>query len=81
MLNTINGFDLLLIITIVILAFKVHNLNKECNSYVHELVDTCRELNQLHLSISTPKPDPYDKLCNYCTEVDPWLSKCECDDF
>lgn len=77
MLSTINGFDLVLIITIVILAFKVYNLNKECNSYVNELIDTCRELNQLHLSISTPKADTYGCICNYCVGSDPWLSECQ----
>jgi hypothetical protein len=77
MLSTINGFDLVLIITIVILAFKVYNLNKECNSYVHELVDTCRELNQLHLSISKPKTDLYGCICNYCVGSDPTLNECQ----
>jgi hypothetical protein len=48
MLNTINGFDLLLIITIVILAFKVYNLNRECESYVGQIMELAQELNEIH---------------------------------
>jgi hypothetical protein len=37
MLNTINGFDLILIIIIVIAGFKIYNLTKECESYVAQI--------------------------------------------
>jgi len=39
MLSTINGFDLLLIIIIVIAGFKIYNLNRECESYVGQIID------------------------------------------
>jgi hypothetical protein len=38
MLSTINGFDLLLIITIVVMGFKIYNLNRECESYVEQVL-------------------------------------------
>lgn len=38
MFNTINGFDLLLIITIVVMGFKIYNLNRECESYVSQVI-------------------------------------------
>lgn len=77
MLQTINGFDLLLVIIIVIAGFKIYNLNKECESYVHEMIDVCRELNELHNKNSMPKPDTYGCICNYCTDSDPWLNECQ----
>ena len=44
MLNTINGFDLLLIITIVVMGFKIYNLNRECESYVGQILRLSWEL-------------------------------------
>jgi hypothetical protein len=38
MLSTINGFDLLLIITIVVMGFRIYNLNRECESYVGQIL-------------------------------------------
>jgi hypothetical protein len=38
MLSTINGFDLLLVIIITLLGFRVYNLNRECESYVEQIL-------------------------------------------
>ena len=46
MLNTINGFDLLLIIIIVISGFKIYNLNRECENYVRQIMQVSWELQQ-----------------------------------
>lgn len=47
MLSTINGFDLLLVIVIVLLVFKVMRLNDECNSYVRQIVEVSQDNYQL----------------------------------
>ena len=44
MLSTINGFDLLLIIIIVISGFKIYNLNRECESYVRQILEMSWEM-------------------------------------
>jgi hypothetical protein len=46
MLETINGFDLLLVIIIVIAGFKIYNLNRECESYVGQIMQVSWELQQ-----------------------------------
>ena len=46
MLNTINGFDLLLVIIIVIAGFKIYNLTKECESYVGQIMQISWELQE-----------------------------------
>ena len=38
MLSTINGFDLLLILIITALAYRVYNLNRECEDYVGQMI-------------------------------------------
>lgn len=47
MLQTINGFDLLLVIVIVLLIFKVMRLNDECNSYVRQIVEMSWDLQKV----------------------------------
>lgn len=47
MLSTINGFDLLLVIVIVLLIFKVMRLNDECNSYVRQIVEMSWDLEKV----------------------------------
>jgi cell division protein FtsL len=42
-LETINGFDLLLVIVIVALVFKAINLNDECNSYVQQIIEVSQD--------------------------------------
>jgi hypothetical protein len=46
MLNTINGFDLLLVIIIVIAGFKIYNLTRECESYVAQILQVSWELQE-----------------------------------
>jgi cell division protein FtsL len=46
MLSTINGFDLVLIVTIVILAIRTYNLNRECEDYVRQILEISWELQQ-----------------------------------
>lgn len=46
MLSTINGFDLLLIIIITLLGFKVYNLNRECEDYVRQILQVSWELQE-----------------------------------
>jgi hypothetical protein len=75
MLSTINGFDLLLIIIITILGFKVYNLTRECESYVQQILKLSWEL-QEEIAVNLPK-DLYGCVCNYCTDSDPWLSECQ----
>jgi len=88
MLSTINGFDLLLTITIVVLAFKVYNLNRECESYVGQIIevsqDNYRLSEQIHdLKYPAPKP-AFDKgiyadVCNYCLGISGFECTCEPD--
>ena len=50
MLNTINGFDFLLVLVIAGMYLKIYNLNQECESYVEQIIDIARdnyELSQL----------------------------------
>ena len=47
MLSTINGFDLLLVIVIVLLIFKIMRLNDECNSYVRQIVEMSWDLQKV----------------------------------
>ena len=47
MLQTINGFDLLLVIVIVLLIFKIMRLNDECNSYVRQIVEMSWDLQKV----------------------------------
>lgn len=44
MLNTINGFDLLLVMVIVGLVWRVVRLNRECEDYVRQIIETTWEL-------------------------------------
>jgi hypothetical protein len=44
MLNTINGFDLLLLLVIVGLVWRVLRLNDECNDYVEQILKVSWEL-------------------------------------
>jgi hypothetical protein len=46
MLSTINGIDLILTIIITLLGFRVYNLNRECESYVGQIMQVSWELQQ-----------------------------------
>jgi hypothetical protein len=81
MLSTINGFDLLLIIIITVLGFKVYNLTRECESYVGQIIEVSQDnyklSEQVHdLKYPAPKPDTYGCICSYCTGSDEWATKC-----
>ena len=83
MLNTINGFDLLLVIIIVIAGFKIYNLNRECESYVSQIIevsqDNYRLSEQVHdLKYPAPPLDKgiYDEFCNYCLEINGFECTC-----
>jgi hypothetical protein len=75
MLETINGFDLLLVLVIVALVYKVFSLNRECESYVGQILKMSWEL-QEEIAVNLPK-DTYGCICNYCTDSDPWLTECQ----
>ena len=85
MLNTINGFDLLLIIIITLLGFKVYNLTKECESYVEQIItmqwkDQANRWGKHSEAQVEAALETYPHtgcVCNYCTDSDPWLTKCE----
>ena len=44
MLNTINGFDLLLVLVIVGLLYRTFRLNRECEDYVRQIVEMSWEM-------------------------------------
>ena len=75
MLETINGFDLLLILIIFGLIYQVMKLDKECESYVRQILQISWEL-QEEIAVNLPK-DTYGCICNYCVGSDPWLSECQ----
>lgn len=63
MLETINGFDLLLVLIIVGLVFKAMRLNDECNSYVQQIVEVSQDnykltqqVRQLNLDVERWEP-------------------------
>ena len=47
MLQTINGFDLLLVLVIIGLAYRAFNLNRECESYVRQIVEMSWDLQKV----------------------------------
>jgi hypothetical protein len=65
MLETINGFDLLLVLVIVALVYKVFSLNRECESYVGQIMQVSWEL-QHELQAHRNTFDTHHK------EWDPW---------
>jgi hypothetical protein len=82
MLNTINGFDLLLVIIITGLIIWNRNLNRECQSYVDQIIevsqDNYRLSEQIHdLKYPTAERERYGCICSYCTGSDEWATKCE----
>lgn len=92
MLETINGFDLLLVIVIVGLVFKVFNLNDECNSYVRQIIEVSQDNHFLKLDIQTlsaeidslnsaqpnlVSPDVASE-CMYCLGIEEMVTGNEC---
>jgi hypothetical protein len=43
-LQTINGFDLLLVLVIIGLAYRAFNLNRECEDYVRQILEMSWDL-------------------------------------
>jgi cell division protein FtsL len=43
MLQTINGFDLLLVLIIIALGYRAFNLNRECEDYVRQIVEISQD--------------------------------------
>ena len=62
MLNTINGFDLLLVIIIVIAGFKIYNLTRECESYVEQILRLSWDL-QAEIQASKHMHSQNNKYC------------------
>jgi hypothetical protein len=80
MLSTINGFDLLLITTIVVMGFKIYNLNRECESYVGQILKI--GWHTTSTKVQPPKRNEADH-CNFCLGVPPQelYSECTCPPF
>ena len=87
MLNTINGFDLLLIIIIVIAGFKIYNLNRECESYVGQIMNVSWELQDwkrssqlLSKELREANETLYPALpeCLYCLGIEEFITGEEC---
>ena len=78
MLSTINGFDLLLVIVIVLLVFKVMRLNDECNDYVEQILRLSWNLqaeirdNVMWEARSNPSE------CVYCIGIEEMITGNEC---
>ena len=85
MLNTINGFDFLLVLVIAGMYIRSYKLNSECESYVDQLIDLSRdnyELSKLQLpklddayldSLLEPIRPRTDLSCQ-------WTKECVCKD-
>jgi hypothetical protein len=73
MLSTINGFDLLLILIITALAYRVYNLNRECEDYVGQMLrlswDLQAELQANHHN--DPDKHEYQSFCD-CNKCIPF---------
>ena len=75
MLETINGFDLLLVIVIVALVFKAIKLNDECNSYVQQIIEVSQDNYKLSKQVRDVK---YADLCVYCIDIEERVTGNEC---
>jgi len=82
MLQTINGFDLFLIFTIVVMWFRICYLNEECESYVRQILEVSAdnwELSKLkYPHLDEPPSDEYiyGDTCNYCLEISGFACTC-----
>lgn len=71
MLQTINGFDFLLMLVIAGMYIRIYKLNQECESYVRQIIEVSQdnyELSRLkYPHLSTPPQDPYEhEYKDYC---------------
>ena len=90
MLETINGFDLLLILIIFGLIYQVMKLDQECESYVRQILQVSWELNTAKKErCHRDCPDcagftnpwwtnPEDKECMYCLGIEEMVTGEEC---
>jgi hypothetical protein len=78
MLQTINGFDLLLVLIIIALGYRAFNLNRECESYVRQIIQASWEIAELKEKLYPSQPDPRDDLCVYCVEIEQRITGDEC---
>jgi hypothetical protein len=62
-LQTINGFDLLLVLVIIGLAYRVFSLNRECEDYVRQILQVSWELQQEIQVNETFKHDHENQYC------------------
>lgn len=74
MLQTINGFDLLLVLVIVGLLYKVSSLTRECESYVGQIIKMSWELQEVNEKLFPSYPD----FCDFCTDSKPREINPEC---
>jgi hypothetical protein len=72
-LQTINGFDLLLILIIVGLIYQVMKLNQECESYVRQILQVSWELQSQY-----DKENPPYGTCVYCIDLEEKITGNEC---
>jgi hypothetical protein len=88
MLSTINGFDLLLVIVIVLLVFKVMRLNDECNDYVRQIMEVSHDnyrlseqVRNLRYDLETWEPGftpAFTSNCAYCAGIEDFITGDEC---
>lgn len=62
MLQTINGFDLMLIILIAGLLVNVWRLNRECESYVEQIIEVSQDNYKLTKEIKRLDPWEWQSL-------------------
>ena len=84
MLTTINGFDLLLVIIITLLGYKIYRLNRECESYVEQILRLSWDLQaeiqdnvmwqakyEYDSDLAEPAFIPASWDCDFCTDSKP----------
>lgn len=82
MLNTINGFDFLLVLVIAGMYLKIYKLDRECESYVEQIIDIARDNYELSQLKYPHMPEPpldkgiYGDVCNYCLEISGFACTC-----
>jgi hypothetical protein len=82
MLQTINGFDLLLVLIIIALGYRAFNLNRECEDYVRQILQVSWELQEeIQVNKYRDQETPFDKgiyadVCNYCLDINGFECTC-----
>lgn len=87
MLETINGFDLLLVLVIIALGYRAYSLNRECESYVGQIMNVSWELQDwkrssqlLSKELREANETLYPALpeCLYCLGIEEFITGEEC---